>query len=1058
MLVTDDLDAALDVALEARAAERPLAVALIGGAAELQEGLLARDVIPDVVTDLTAAHDLRSGYLPSGVTLEQAAALRQGDPGKLEALALTTLVRHVRAMLQLRARGAVTFDYGNNIRPHAASGGLAEALDIDIFTARYLRPLFCRGIGPFRWICLSGDDQDLELIDELCLELFAGVDRITDWIGLARAHVTRQGLPARIAWLGHGERTRLGLAVNQAVAAGRLHAPVAFTRDHMDGGAMTHPNIITEGMADGSDAISDWPLLNALLGTASGADLVALHAGGGGYAGYSQSAGMTVVATGSADAAARLQASLHVDTALGVLRHADAGYPEAIDAAREHGLGLGSARRERVVAMRELDLRAVHAAVAGGSVLAAGGGGWVDHGLLVGSTAVQYGTPRLATLDEIEPRGDAGHGERDRRPGGGGLGDATRRLCPRAAAADGCRAGADRRHRHGPERVLHHLQRLGRLGGSRDPGDRCRRRRPRPSHRQDGVIRARRRRRLPDRPGRGRWQPGREPLPRGGGARHCAPHGGRAADRRGPVGRLHLRRAQPPSRLVRGRARRRRRDQLRDRPGRGDPGRRARGTATDDRRHRRRTWAGAIIAEGPVRRRQLRTENAFDIGTIEVGELELGFVNEYLTADSGGERLATFPDVLATLSPGTGRIISIADIRRAATRSRSCTSPRPRCRSATASRSRVSTPRWRRCSASPWPSTRLPDDQRIAERLEALWEIALGAGWRRRPPRLLPGRGRGDAAGGRLGGRSGARAGIDRHGNLWALPDGWSGPLVTSGSHLDTVPDGGRYDGALGTVLGLELAHDLPAGAAGAPALACWSAPPRRPPGSERARSARACLSVRCPQTALRELRDERGVTAAQAQSEYLKALSPLPRVEPPVARLRGHVEVHVAQRRALRELGVVTRVASPRRFEVAIEGAAGHCGEISMEDRHDALAAAAELVLAVEAAARAEPPETVATVGTLVVSPGAVSVIPGLVRLAIDVRAIDSDSLARLDAAIRAAANDIAARRRVRSELRLTRGGRAGGPRRRALAAAAMRAAAALGIDAPGDLVGRRP
>ena len=309
--------------------------------AELLEGLLARDVVPDVVTDLTAAHDLRSGYLPSGMGPEEAAALRRGDPGKLEALALATMVRHVRAMLALRERGAVVFDYGNNIRPHAAAGGVADALSIDIFTARYLRPLFCRGIGPFRWICVSGEDADLEVIDALCEELFADVPRITDWIALARAHVVRQGLPARIAWLGHGERTRLGLAVNQAVADGRLRGPVAFTRDHMDSGAMTHPNIITEGMADGTDPVSDWPLLNALLNTASGADLVALHAGGGGYAGYSQSSGMTVVATGDDDAAARLAAALNVDTAIGVLRHADAGYPQAIESVREHGLGLG---------------------------------------------------------------------------------------------------------------------------------------------------------------------------------------------------------------------------------------------------------------------------------------------------------------------------------------------------------------------------------------------------------------------------------------------------------------------------------------------------------------------------------------------------------------------------------------------------------------------------------------------------------------------------------------------------------------------------------------------
>ncbi len=335
-----DIDQALDVALAARSAGQALAVAVPVNAAELLEGLLQRDVVPDVVTDLTAAHDLRSGYLPSGIGPAEAAAVRRGDPGKLEAMALATVVRHVEAMLALRDRGSVVFDYGNNIRPQAAAGGVDDALTIDIFTARYLRPLFCRGIGPFRWICLSGEDSDLDVIDGLCLELFAGVDRITDWIGLARAHVTRQGLPARIAWLGHGERERLGLAVNDAVADGRLRAPVAFTRDHMDSGAMTHPNIITEGMADGSDPISDWPLLNALVNTAAGADLVALHAGGGGYAGYSQSAGMTVVATGTPDAAARLLASLHVDTALGVLRHADAGYDDARRCASEHSLGL----------------------------------------------------------------------------------------------------------------------------------------------------------------------------------------------------------------------------------------------------------------------------------------------------------------------------------------------------------------------------------------------------------------------------------------------------------------------------------------------------------------------------------------------------------------------------------------------------------------------------------------------------------------------------------------------------------------------------------------------
>jgi urocanate hydratase len=249
-------------------------------------------------------------------------------------------VRHVRAMLELRRRGAVVVDYGNNIRPQAAEAGCPEALDLDVFTRRYLRPLFCRGIGPFRWICVSGATQDQATLDDLCLETFAEVPRITDWIALARRHVPIQGLPARIAWLGHGERTRFALAANAAVRDGRLTGPVAFTRDHMDAGAMTHPYIISEGMRDGSDAVADWPLLDAMLMAATGADLVALHSGGGGYAGYSASAGVTVVADGTEAAVQRLDRALGADTALGVLRHAEAGYEEAIDCAREFGLGL----------------------------------------------------------------------------------------------------------------------------------------------------------------------------------------------------------------------------------------------------------------------------------------------------------------------------------------------------------------------------------------------------------------------------------------------------------------------------------------------------------------------------------------------------------------------------------------------------------------------------------------------------------------------------------------------------------------------------------------------
>jgi urocanate hydratase len=337
---TADVAEALSWCREAVAASRPLSVGIAVNAVELLEQLLAMDVTPDVVTDLTAAHDLRYGYVPAGCSAAQAAVLRNERPEQLEQLGRASVVRHVRAMLELRRRGAVVFDYGNNIRPQAAEAGCPEALDLDVFTRRYLRPLFCRGIGPFRWICVSGATQDQATLDDLCLETFAEVPRITDWIALARRHVPIQGLPARIAWLGHGERTRFALAANAAVRDGRLTGPVAFTRDHMDAGAMTHPYIISEGMRDGSDAVADWPLLDAMLMAATGADLVALHSGGGGYAGYSASAGVTVVADGTEAAVQRLDRALGADTALGVLRHAEAGYEEAIDCAREFGLGL----------------------------------------------------------------------------------------------------------------------------------------------------------------------------------------------------------------------------------------------------------------------------------------------------------------------------------------------------------------------------------------------------------------------------------------------------------------------------------------------------------------------------------------------------------------------------------------------------------------------------------------------------------------------------------------------------------------------------------------------
>jgi urocanate hydratase len=341
---TGDAEEGLAWARGAASKGRPLSVGVAANAVELLEQLVANQVTPDVVTDLTAAHDLRYGYVPAGCSTAQAEELRGESPGRLEELGRASVLRHVRAMLELRRRGAVVFDYGNNIRPQAADAGLAQALEIDVFTQRYLRPLFCRGIGPFRWICASGEPADQAVLDDLCVETFDGVARITDWIELARRHVPIQGLPARIAWLGHGERARFARAANAAVREGRLQGPVAFTRDHMDSGAMTHPYIISEGMKDGSDAVADWPLLDAMLMTASGADLVALHSGGGGYAGHSMSAGVTVIADGTAAAEARLERALDADTALGVLRHADAGYAQAIECATQFGLGLPGER------------------------------------------------------------------------------------------------------------------------------------------------------------------------------------------------------------------------------------------------------------------------------------------------------------------------------------------------------------------------------------------------------------------------------------------------------------------------------------------------------------------------------------------------------------------------------------------------------------------------------------------------------------------------------------------------------------------------------------------
>ena len=333
-----DMDSALRMLGEAQASGRALSVGLCANAADAYPELHARGVVPDVVTDQTSAHDLLYGYIPRGFSVDQARALRTSDPTRLMAASTASIVRHVEAMLAFQKAGAVVFDNGNLIRTQAKNGGVTNAFDIPIFTEAFLRPLFCRAIGPFRWIALSNDPADIARIDDLLLRDFSGNRSIVNWIRLAREHIRFEGLPARIAWMGHGERTALALAVNRMVADGVLAAPVAFTRDHLDAGAMAHPNIMTENMRDGSDAIADWPLLNAMINCSSQADLVAIHSGGGGYSGYMTSAGVTLIADGTAQAERRLKLTLDNDTSLGVMRYADAGYEEAIDEAQSRHL------------------------------------------------------------------------------------------------------------------------------------------------------------------------------------------------------------------------------------------------------------------------------------------------------------------------------------------------------------------------------------------------------------------------------------------------------------------------------------------------------------------------------------------------------------------------------------------------------------------------------------------------------------------------------------------------------------------------------------------------
>ena len=340
--VTGDLDEALASLGDAKAGT---VVGLVANAAVVYGELAERGIVPDVVTDLTAAHDAVFGYCPVDYSFEEWQTARRMDPLGVAERARVSMALEVRAMLRLKASGAVVFEDGNNLRVQAETAGVRDAFSIDGFAKRYLRPLFCRGIGPFRWVALSGELSDLAELDRLVIEMSFRPE-VESWISLARQHVAAQGLPARSCWLGHGERSRFAVAVNGLVRDGRLAGPVAFTRDHFDSGGMTHPHIGTEGMADGSGAISDWPILDALLLSASGADLVAVHAGGAGYAGYVQSAGVTIVADGSEAASVRLRRCLDADSGLGVLRYADAGYSQAQLYAASAGLGLPSDQEE----------------------------------------------------------------------------------------------------------------------------------------------------------------------------------------------------------------------------------------------------------------------------------------------------------------------------------------------------------------------------------------------------------------------------------------------------------------------------------------------------------------------------------------------------------------------------------------------------------------------------------------------------------------------------------------------------------------------------------------
>jgi urocanate hydratase len=337
-MVTEDLDEALALCESARSEGRALSVGLVGNCADVLPEIVRRGVRVDVVTDQTSAHDPLNGYVPQGLTLSQATDLRQRDPEEYVRRSTASMVVHVNAMLALKRAGAVAFDYGNNIRRFAFDAGCADAFLIPGFVPEYIRPLFCTGAGPFRWVALSGDPKDIDRTDELALELFPENEILTRWLRLARGRFAFQGLPARICWLGYGERAKMGLAINDLVRKGEISAPVAIGRDHLDTGSVASPYRETEKMLDGSDAVADWPILNALLNTASGASWVSFHHGGGVGMGYSLHAGQVTVADGTDNAARRIERVLNNDPGIGVARHADAGYDLARQTAREKGI------------------------------------------------------------------------------------------------------------------------------------------------------------------------------------------------------------------------------------------------------------------------------------------------------------------------------------------------------------------------------------------------------------------------------------------------------------------------------------------------------------------------------------------------------------------------------------------------------------------------------------------------------------------------------------------------------------------------------------------------